>query len=120
MNPGETKSNDFDDLLSRLNAWAETRDLTGRAIEGLAECFRNEDGGTIDGWAYGDIQTEFFSQSLHFKHSWLEYPYIVTQLRLKAKSGEEIGYYDLVTLLSGEVEDDYLVFSMSREEFATR
>lgn len=113
----EEISGDFDALVLRLSIRAEKQNLVSRANEGLVECFKNE-GGKIMGWAYDDIRAEFYSHSLHFKNVWLNYPYIITHLRLSAGDSTEIGNYQLVTLPNGEVDDDYLNIDISQEELA--
>jgi hypothetical protein len=54
------------------------------------------------------VRVEFHSQSLFFKSGRVPYPFIQTVLDLYVGK-HQVGDYTLITLLDGEVIDDYFV-----------
>ncbi|MGD2182753.1 hypothetical protein [Lusitaniella coriacea] len=97
-------------------------DLTSRhklVEQAMASCddwFAN-DGGEIDGWIAQDLEKQFFSHQLIFQRSDWDSIYIDTCLKLLASNGREIGHYRLISTLDGEIDDDYLVLELSKDDW---
>lgn len=98
---------EVEELLALLRGRAAHQSLYTQAIAGCQKWFRTEPDEIP--YPLAAIRFEEQSQTLCFQNARLSYPYITTSLRLFV--GEyEIGEYQLVTLLDGTVDDDYLTF----------
>lgn len=113
----------LESIVQQLQEWSQQQDLIEKAIEGchisLQNWARDDKGiGLIARWKVSDIQLHFDHQSLVFKHDVLSYPYVRTQIGLYVAADskawfrdlEPIGKYGLMTMLDGQVADDYLIF----------
>jgi hypothetical protein len=106
--PGQ-EAKGWEDVIDRLTHLAESQDLIQRAMEGYAACWANEGLSDLP-FTFADVRPEFRSHSLNFKGGrWVySFPFIRTVLDLYV--GEhQVGDYTLITLLDGEVIDDYFV-----------
>jgi hypothetical protein len=108
---------EWEDVLERLNRHAEELRLVQRAIDGHTATWANMDADDLQDYPFRfeEVRTKQPQHQLVFKPGILSYPYVRTTLDLFV--GEyQVGYYTLVTLLDGEVDDDYFVIF---EEFQT-
>jgi len=108
---------DLADAVNRLDQHARSYRLTERAGDGCALFLRNEEAesGLPGGLTAGEVEVSFRSHALYFESSLLGYPYITTRLDLMA-SGEQVGFYKLITDLDGQVVEDYLVFEGGEDD----
>jgi hypothetical protein len=97
--------------VNRLARHARAHQLAERACGGCALFLRNaeREGGLPGGMKAGEVEAGFRSHALYFGDSDSGYPHISTRLDLVA-GGEEVGHYELISDLGGQVVDDYLVF----------
>ena len=109
----------LDDIAGGLAAWAVEQGLIEKAEQHCDRWFANE-GGTIDGWAGTELRKEFRSHCLCFESALLPYAYVVTRLDLYAPADWQVGHYRLITALSGEAQDDYLVIEQDKQEYLRR
>lgn len=111
-------------IVAQLQVWAEQYHIVAMAHTACQQALHNsmredEELGLVPlcGWHYQDIHLQFDSQALVFSSSRLSYPYIDTRIGLYVRTDRRyyhegkcpIGYYRLITLLDGTIEDDYLV-----------
>jgi hypothetical protein len=105
---GADKAMDWtEDIIKRLTLFAAEQQLVEKAEEGWRAWFANTDG-VIDGWRVEELSSQFRSHMLCFKSGLLDYPYITTSVDLFGPTGSEVAQYRLITMLNGEVNDDYL------------
>jgi hypothetical protein len=104
------------EVIDYLQDLALRQKLFEEAMSGCGACFQN-DGGEIDGWIPQDLEKQFFSHTLVFKRSDWDLIYIDTRLKLLASNGREIGHYRLISTLDGEIDDDYLVLELSKNDW---
>jgi hypothetical protein len=112
-------------LIEELQELVKKQNLQEKAIQYCKTALTNSKAEEIDlnleplnGYELGNIQLQFKKHSLIFKNNVLTYPYINTTIGLylinKSRKSpndlEEIGEYSLITLLDGEIDDDYLLF----------
>jgi hypothetical protein len=90
--------------------------LIERAMESCDGWFTNN-GGEIEGWISQDLEKQFFSHTLVFQRSDWDLIYIDTRFKLLTSSGREIGHYRLISTLDGEIDDDYLVLELSKNDW---
>jgi hypothetical protein len=90
--------------------------LVEQAMESCDPWF-TDDGGEIDGWIPQDLEKQFFSHSLVFQRSDWDLIYIDTRIKLFASNGREVGHYRLISTLDGEIDDDYLVLELSKDDW---
>lgn len=90
--------------------------LVEQAIASCDGWFTNN-AGEIDGWIPQDLEKQFFSHTLVFQRSDWDLIYIDTHLKLLASDGREIGHYRLVSTLDGQIDDDYLVLELSKDDW---
>jgi uncharacterized protein YggL (DUF469 family) len=121
----------FSETLDFLNDWTKDNKLIETALESCGEALKNcvqeeEELGIVplNGYSIDEIQLHFEKASLVYKHGILDYPFIDTQIGLyvDAPAGiyfrdiDRIGYYRLITMLNGEVDDDYLVIDETKSD----
>ena len=99
------------ETVNRLTRHARAYQLAERAGDGCALFLRNaeREGGLPEGIKAGEVEARFRSHALYFGDSESGYPHISTRLDLVA-GGEEVGHYELISDLDGQVVDDSLVF----------
>lgn len=121
MKPGKTA--DLEAVAAELWDWSSQHDLVKVAIASARVSLHNyaqeeTAAGLKPALDYEQLLLEFDKQSLVFKSGILSYVYIDTQigLYLRDEAGvhfrglKPVGYYRLITLPNGRVENDYLVF----------
>jgi hypothetical protein len=77
----------------------------------------------LGGWSIEEIELHFDKCSVVFSHGVLNHPYIDTQIGLYIKDDggvvfrnlNPIGTYRLITMLDGEINDDYLVIDREKK-----
>ena len=87
------------------------RDITEMLKEfAIKQCqtWINDEENLPAGWSSGEVRSEYHSNLLCFKHHLLPDPFIITRLTI-FRNQEEVGYYELITSLGGEMIDDYFV-----------
>ena len=108
-----------EDIVERLASFADEQRLVDQAEKGWRAWFVNE-GGTIEGWRADDLNSKFRSLMLCFKSALLPYPYITTSVGLFGPNGGDIGQYRRITLLNGDVNDDYLEIDCTKSKYQER
>jgi hypothetical protein len=102
----------LEELVEQLHRASDEHQLIARAHAGfqawIDEATDDDVRELPEGWSYSEMSAEFKSIALCFRSAHLSYPYFDTQLRI-VRSGVDIGYYRLLTRLSGEDDDDYFV-----------
>jgi hypothetical protein len=96
------------DLIEQLRQHAKIHELdriAKEAITGWIDSERNEFPSDFD---LEQFQAVFASRWLCFEPEIVSYPYIDTRFNLLYRD-VPIGYYRLITMLDGRVEDDYFV-----------
>lgn len=106
---------DISDIPPLLRAHAEEHRLEQRAHEGFKayvdECIAEKDE-LPHGWKYDELTAELGYMCLWFRPPLLNHPYIDTKLVIK-RHGATVGYFRLITTMTGEEEDDYFVIHES-------
>ena len=112
------------EMVAVLHALAASQALRARAEAGCRESIRSTlaDGDDLRGWSVEEIEMHFHKTSLTFAHGILDYPYIDTRLGLYVRdlTGvhfrglRPIGYYRLITLPDGTVDDDDFVLDTDK------
>ncbi len=115
-----------------LNSYAAEQNLISQARAGCDLALHNceqEDKALgirpLRGWRREVILIRFIKHALVFKYEGHSLPYIETVLELYVESPKRrsasipfewpIGYYRLITMLDGRVDDDYLVLENDAE-----
>ena len=105
----------MEQIVNELTSLAERLRLVDHALSGFRECFANE-GGKKDGYGADDFKIVFRSHSLTFHQpDWSYGPCLRTYMELYKDTDElkqfQVGYYELITSLTGAPIDDVLSFS---------
>lgn len=108
----------WDEVVTRLKDLATSQRLVQRTREAFAGWWANEDMSDFQ-FTLEEVRTKFQRQSVFFANRYLKYPYITTTLDLYV-GRHQVGDYTLVTLLDGEIDDDYLVIYPEFQEGGTK
>ena len=111
------------DIVSDQQLVEKTLKLCQKSLKDCEEGDIEVEDTPLNGFECKEIQLLFDKQSLVFAHDVLDYNYIETQIGLYVKDRHDIhfrgiipiGTYRLITTIDGKVEDDYLVFSETKE-----
>ena len=113
-----------------LRRLAQSQRLVERAFENCSEYLRNlaaddQEAGVepLSGFQLAEIRLEFERQALVFAHGILAYPFVETLIGLYVSAKDRthfpdqvpIGTYRFITMPDGEVDDDYLELTETKE-----
>ena len=98
------------DIIEQLQQHARLHDLDGVAVEGIRKWLNDPDSHPLpNNLNPNQVKAAFASRWLCFEPKLVSYPYIDTRYDL-LHGDSVIGYYRLITLLDGKIDDDYFVF----------
>ena len=95
--------------IEQLKEKAEEFDLKNRAIAACMRFLENDKDELPNNWQPALFEFKFRSLGLIFENTFLFESYFVTKYMLFYE-GADVGSYKLITSLSGEDIDDYLIF----------